>query len=101
MPKASLNLGRSEILSVDSPFWHDAGGSNQLEGVKHITRLSEKDKLGLAAFLESSVASLAYLHATLALISDDGLRKLTESAIRTNEAQVKGVQEFCQSRGIS
>lgn len=66
-----------------------------------MTPLSAQDKISLAKFLESSTVTLASLQALQGLIKDDGLRKLCEAAIGMNEAQIKGVQEFCQSHGIA
>lgn len=66
-----------------------------------MTSLSPNDKINLATFLESSVISLSALHTSLPLIKDDGLRKLAEAAIGAGEAQIKAVQEFCQSHNLS
>ena len=65
-----------------------------------MTTLSPSDKLSLVAFLESATTSLATVQAVLPLVEDDGLRKLVEAAISTNESHIKGVQEFCQSHGL-
>lgn len=66
-----------------------------------MAELSPGDKLSLTKFLEGATVSLASLQAMAPVIKDDGLKKLCESSIGLTEAQIKGIQEFCQSHGLA
>lgn len=66
-----------------------------------MTKVSEEDKLNLAKFLESSTVTVAMLNTLEPLVEDDGLRKIIETSINTGEAQIKSVQEFCISHGLT
>lgn len=66
-----------------------------------MTAVSPEDKITLAKFLEASTVTLAGLQAALPVAQDDGLRKIIEGSIAGTEAQIKSVQEFCQSHGLA
>lgn len=59
------------------------------------------DKLNLAAYVESSTVALTKAQAALAMVKDDGLKKLVEGSISAGEAQIKSIQEFVKSHNLS
>lgn len=66
-----------------------------------MNRVSAEDKLSLAKFLESATISVATLNAVKPLVKDDGLKRIVETSISAGEAQIKTVQEFCQSHALT
>lgn len=66
-----------------------------------MNRVSAEDKLSLAKFLESATISVATLNVMRPLVQDDGLKQIVETAINAGEAQIKTVQQFCQSHALT
>lgn len=62
--------------------------------------VSARDKLALAAHLESQALTLAKLQAYQPMAKDDGLKKLVEAGIALHEGQIKHTQEFLHSHGL-
>ncbi len=66
-----------------------------------MNRVSEEDKLSLAKFLEAATISVAMLNAAKPLVQDDGLKRIVDTSLSASEAQIKSVQEFCQSHALT